>query len=499
MESRRNSPRGPRSGTRSPRRRTRPTASVEPCWPGSELLNRDLYSGDAVDELTPVALGEVGPEVDLTAGETVRIRISGPISAGFEETLVAGFDFNVMAELAPLDLPPLSGSRGDRRPIRRRCRWTPRRPRPGSQGLDLMRKPPVPTFRFRFLSSEPGSSFRCSLDRQPFTPCGAAKNLGGQLSKGRHRLRVYAMDPAGNVDPTPAVARFRFPRPAPRQVPGRRSVKSINPFRRWPRLSKAVLVSGLALAALVAAANVFVFAKGGNSTSEVADVSAAEVAIVPGALVEPDGEDERDACRSGQAGSRALARGQGGEDPRFRRTRPGGSYDEPDTMRKALVAGRGRAARTSSRTTPDSTPGRRWCGRGRSSAFATPSSSPRASICRARSISPTRPGSMPSGLTADLHSWGYQGRKSSRARGASRGSRRYGAVDPGRAAAMGGSEDPDCDHGRPRKLGPGATGGDATGRVAPNSSSASSRRSAGMPPSGGSSRRCRGRRPMSGR
>ncbi|HEY5941791.1 MAG TPA: hypothetical protein VIT89_02875 [Solirubrobacterales bacterium] len=191
----------------------------QPCCQAASSLNRDLYSGDAVDELTPVALGEVGPEVDLTAGETVRIRISGPISAGFEETLVAGFDFNVMAELAPLDSPPASGGGGsstDPPPLP----LDTTAPETTISRAYLKRKPPVPTFRFKFHSSEPGSSFRCSLDRQPFAPCGAVKNLGGQLTKGRHRLRAYAIDPAGNVDPTPAVARFRFPRSAPRQGQG---------------------------------------------------------------------------------------------------------------------------------------------------------------------------------------------------------------------------------------------------------------------------------------
>ena len=186
-----------------------------PCCQAALSLNRDLYSGDAVDELTPVSLGEVGPEVDLAAGETVRIRISGPISAGFEETLVASFDFNVIADLAPLDSQPASGGGSSANPPSPLLDTTA--PETTISRVYLKRKPPVPTFRFKFHSSERGGSFRCSLDRQPFAPCGATKNLAGQLSKGRHKLRVYAIDRAGNADSTPAVARFRFPNPKPRQ------------------------------------------------------------------------------------------------------------------------------------------------------------------------------------------------------------------------------------------------------------------------------------------
>ena len=57
----------------------------------------------------------------------------------------------------------------------------------------------------------------------------------------------------------------------------------------------------------------------GSRPRDVADVPPAEVAIVPGALVQRQREDERDARRPGQAGVAALARRQGDEDPRLRR------------------------------------------------------------------------------------------------------------------------------------------------------------------------------------
>lgn len=186
-----------------------------PCCQAALSLDRDLYSGDAVDELTPVPLGEVGPEVDLTAGETVRIRISGPISAGFGETLVASFDFTVMADLAPLDSPPPSPplSGGGSLPVPLPVSPPPEDRVPPATTIArtvLKRVPPI--FVFRFGSNEPGSTFRCSLDRGKFKPCGSSRRFGRPLP-GSHKLRVVAVDRAGNADATPAVGRFTFPRP----------------------------------------------------------------------------------------------------------------------------------------------------------------------------------------------------------------------------------------------------------------------------------------------
>ena len=111
------------------------------------------------------------------------------------------------------------------------------------------------------------------------------------------------------------------------------------PLRRWPRLSKVVLVGSalsLVLAVLVAAANVYVLLEGEDSTSSIADVPKTEVAIVPGAWVEPDGKmSAMLAARVTQA-SRLWHAGE------VRKILVSGDhgtwkYDEPDTMREALV------------------------------------------------------------------------------------------------------------------------------------------------------------------
>ena len=59
---------------------------------------------------------------------------------------------------------------------------------------------PGRTGRFEYASTEPGSTFECSLDGGAYAPCAAEYTV----EPGEHTLRVRAVDPAGNVDPTPA-------------------------------------------------------------------------------------------------------------------------------------------------------------------------------------------------------------------------------------------------------------------------------------------------------
>lgn len=183
------------------------------------------------------------------------------------------------------------------------------------------------------------------------------------------------------------------------------------PWQRWPRLSKLVLGATAALALAVAAANAYVLlGSDGESTGEVAEVPHAGVAIVPGALVEPDGEMSamladrvRQAAALWHAGKvdKVLVSGDHGQ----------WIYDEPDTMRKALVAG-GVDPRD---VFEDHAGFDTW-----------------ATMVRARSIFGVRDavvvtqgfhmpralyladaaGIEATGLTADLHEWGSQGRKS---------------------------------------------------------------------------------------
>lgn len=182
------------------------------------------------------------------------------------------------------------------------------------------------------------------------------------------------------------------------------------PLRRWPRLTKVALGGTVVLVLLVALANVYVLMSGGDSTGDVAEVPHAEVAIVPGALVEPDGDMSsmlaarvEQASRLWHAGKveKILVSGDHGT----------WKYDEPDTMRKALV----RDGVTPEDIFEDHAGFDTW-----------------ATMVRARSIFGVRDAvvitqgfHMPralyladeagievTGLTSDLQPWGYQGRKS---------------------------------------------------------------------------------------
>jgi CSLREA domain-containing protein len=62
---------------------------------------------------------------------------------------------------------------------------------------------------FGFSSTEPGSTFRCKLDAQPYASCTSPRTYGG-LAAGHHTFRVRATDKAGNVDATPASTGFNL-------------------------------------------------------------------------------------------------------------------------------------------------------------------------------------------------------------------------------------------------------------------------------------------------
>ena len=71
--------------------------------------------------------------------------------------------------------------------------------------------PPPKTTKRRvevaFISTEPDPRFRCSLDQQPVKLCESPWTK--RVSLGTHVFRVYALDQSGNLDPTPAKAKFR--------------------------------------------------------------------------------------------------------------------------------------------------------------------------------------------------------------------------------------------------------------------------------------------------
>ena len=111
------------------------------------------------------------------------------------------------------------------------------------------------------------------------------------------------------------------------------------PLRRWPRLSKAALTGAFLLTSLVVFANAWVLLGArGDSTADVSAVRPAQVAIVPGALVQPDGEMSS-MLADRVSGALALWRAGKVERILVSGDHHRWAYDEPTTMRKALVEG----------------------------------------------------------------------------------------------------------------------------------------------------------------
>jgi SanA protein len=192
----------------------------------------------------------------------------------------------------------------------------------------------------------------------------------------------------------------------------RKGIRTLTyPFRRW-RKTTAVVGGSIALLALViAGSNAYILlTTEGEATSTVADVPAAEVAIVPGALVNWNGH------MSGMLADRVSEAAKLWHAGKVGKILVSGdhhtwAYDEPDTMRKALV----RDGVTPADIFEDHAGLDTW-----------------ATMVRARSIFNiknavvvTQGFHMPralflaeeagihvSGLFADQHHWGYQGERS---------------------------------------------------------------------------------------
>lgn len=61
--------------------------------------------------------------------------------------------------------------------------------------------------KIKFKSDEQGSEFGCRLDGGEFEDCSSP--FKAKVDFGKHKFQVYAIDPAGNADPSPAKAKFK--------------------------------------------------------------------------------------------------------------------------------------------------------------------------------------------------------------------------------------------------------------------------------------------------
>ncbi len=168
------------------------TATLDDCashWMDSNIIA--VYTGGQLNALSRVADNNGacpnGSESKVTFGATAGTTYSIAVAAFFERDQAP---FTLGLELID-DVPPettiTSGPSG-------------------AVNTD--------SATFKFVSSEPGSTFRCRLDGATFSPCSSPKSYTG-LSGGSHTFRVRAIDPAGNPDPTPAVRTWTVDTTAP--------------------------------------------------------------------------------------------------------------------------------------------------------------------------------------------------------------------------------------------------------------------------------------------
>jgi 6-phosphogluconolactonase (cycloisomerase 2 family) len=61
--------------------------------------------------------------------------------------------------------------------------------------------------KFKFTSDEPGSTFQCKLNKRQFLSC--LDRVRYKVKRKKHKFQVRAIDPAGNVDPTPAKRKWK--------------------------------------------------------------------------------------------------------------------------------------------------------------------------------------------------------------------------------------------------------------------------------------------------
>jgi sugar lactone lactonase YvrE len=68
--------------------------------------------------------------------------------------------------------------------------------------------------KFRFTSSEAGSTFECRVDRRSRKPCSSPKKVSVRATRSfqRHTFKVWATDAAGNTDPAPAKRSWKVKR-----------------------------------------------------------------------------------------------------------------------------------------------------------------------------------------------------------------------------------------------------------------------------------------------
>jgi hypothetical protein len=170
-------------------------------------LAAGVYVGDSIGELTPVGTNEYPCAVEFTAvaGTTYRIAIDGEFDSETGGAARRSFTVNASMQLPP---QPRSGDSSSSPPLASTTSPDTTPPDTAIRRSVLKRKPPI--WGFHFSSNESGSTFECKLDKHLFAKCGSSRTFK-HAKPGWHTLKVRAVDPSGNVDPSPAVAHFVVP------------------------------------------------------------------------------------------------------------------------------------------------------------------------------------------------------------------------------------------------------------------------------------------------
>jgi hypothetical protein len=204
--------------------------------PGAVTVARFSNNGDSVRTSLSTADGYVEPAIAASGSKAwvIMVRASGNSvvsrtfngsSWGGDATLMTSDHGHGNGEFTwPNTLREVRGTL--RFLVGQRCTQTGRKQRSAvlsfERNLDttapqtrITNNPPRRTkarkARFAFRANEKKSTFKCKRDRGRFKPCSSPKVYRG-LKPGRHTFKVRAKDRAGNVDPTPAVWRWRVRR-----------------------------------------------------------------------------------------------------------------------------------------------------------------------------------------------------------------------------------------------------------------------------------------------
>jgi Ca2+-binding RTX toxin-like protein len=205
----------------------------------NQLLGRpgpDNYFAAAGDDLLLANSGDSDPTVDCGEGfDTALIDFSPPHNDG-PPVGCESIEERASNSFRPPDTPPEpeEPAPGPEEPAPGPAQTqdpapqAPQKPtRPLQPAPEPDRTPPATRLRrhppavavttggarrvaFAFGSSEAGSRFRCKIDSRPYRPCGSPRSFLAR--PGRHAFRVFAVDRAGNRDPSPAAFRFRVVR-----------------------------------------------------------------------------------------------------------------------------------------------------------------------------------------------------------------------------------------------------------------------------------------------